>query len=261
MLGAEPGDAAESAENKESARKVLELAERYEFYAGADLKTRLKMEVKPLLVYSNPIRGDVYGNVFVWTLRGQPALIGAFYDYRSEGHLTTELHLLANAGTVGRRDGETFWSPDEAGIQFQPFAEAPQPADSATARGRQMRELARRFKVERDHPEQGKGEVRLLPQPIYRFPADQEDLLDGAIFAFVEGTDPEAYLVLEAARSQEKPRWRYALARMNIVPFTATLDGEQVWHVGEVSWDTVFDKQTPYAIVWESPLRGLKRTK
>lgn len=260
LLAAQPAEASPSTANEEGARRVLELAKQYEFYADAQLKTKLEMDAKPLLVYSNPVRGDVYGNVFVWTLRGRPALIGAFFDFRSEGGLTSELHMLTKGGAVGRRDGETFWSPERTGVAFQPVKDAPMPAASEAGRGRQMRELARRFTVERDHPEQGKGEVRLLTQPIYRYAARSDGILDGAIFAFVEGTDPETYLLLEASPA-DKPQWRFAFARMNIVPFTASLDGEQVWHVDDVSWDTVFDKQEPYAIIWESPLRGLKRTK
>jgi hypothetical protein len=260
LLAADPADASASTENKEGARRVLELAKQYEFYGDAQLKTKLDMDAKPLLVYSNPVRGEVYGNIFVWTLRGRPALIGAFFDHRSEERLTSELHMLSKAGFVGRRGGETFWSPQRPGVAFEPVEDAPAPAASEAGRGRQMRDLAKRFTVERDHPEQGKGEVRLLTQPIYRYSAKPDGIVDGAIFAFVEGTDPETFLLLEAAPA-DKPQWRFAFARMNIVPFTASLDGEQVWHVDDVSWDTVFDKQEPYAIVWESPLRGLKRTK
>lgn len=260
LLAVQPGDATAPAENKEGARRVMELAKQYEFFADAQLKTKLEMDAKPLLVYSNPVRGDVYGNVLVWTLRGRPALIGAFFDYRSEGRLTTELHMLANSDAVGRRGGDTFWSPKKAGVTYQPFKDASAPAASEPARGRQVRDLAKRFSVERDHPEQGKGEVRLLPQPIHRYAAKEDGIIDGAIFAFVEGTDPETFLLLEAAPA-DKPQWRFAFARMNIVPFTASLDGEQVWHVDDVSWDTVFDEQESYAIIWESPLRGLKRTK
>ena len=48
---------------------------------------------------------------------------------------------------------------------------------------------------------------------------------------------------------------------MNIVEFTGWRQGEQVWHVDPVDWDTMFDKQEPYAIVRENPRRGLKRSR
>lgn len=260
VLAAEPSAANLSPEAKESARALLELAQKYDFYADRELTDKLKFEPKPLLVYSNPVRGDVYGNVFVWTRRGRPYLIGAFYDYRDELRFTSELHSLATDTLVGRRDDVTFWSPAKAGAEFRPIPKAPSPLDSEAARLRQMRELARQFTVVREHPEQGKGQVRLLGQPIYRYAAKDEGILDGAIFTFVEGTDPEAHLLIEASPA-DKPQWRFALVRMNIVPFTGFFDGEPVWQVDAVSWETVFEKQEPYAVIKENPQRGLKRSK
>jgi len=258
ILGADP-PASEESRAADSARRVLELAKQYEFFAEPECQTKLELS-KPLLVYSNPVRGDVHGNVFVWTLAGRPEVIGAFFDFRSEDKLDSELHLLSRAGTVSRREGKVFWSPEQAGTTFQPLADSPPPATTAEGRLRQMRDLARQFSVERDHPEQGKGAVRLLTQPIYRYSSEAAKVLDGAIFAFVEGTDPEAYLLLEATAG-EKSAWRFAFARMNIVAFDGLRDGKSVWHVEPVSWDSVFDKHEPYAIIREHPRRGLIRTR
>ena len=123
--------------------------------------------------------------------------------------------------------------------------------------------MSRDFTVERDHPEQGKGEMRLLAQPIYRYQlsgSPDSPTLDGAIFVFVEGTDPEAYLLLEATGT-ERPVWQFAFARMNIVAFRGLYKGDPVWNVEPVGWDTVFDRHEPYAIIRENPQRGLVRSK
>jgi hypothetical protein len=37
----------------------------------------------------------------------------------------------------------------------------------------------------------------MLNQPVFRYNSQNPDLLDGAMFAFVEGTDPEACLLHE----------------------------------------------------------------
>jgi hypothetical protein len=121
-----------------------------------------------------------------------------------------------------------------------------------------MRDMAREFTVERNHPEQKKEIMRMLPQPIYRYSSSAADVLDGAMFVFVEGTDPEAYLLLEAS-GVDKPVWRFAFARMNLVEFWGRHQGEVVWHVDAIDWDAVFEKQQPYAIVREQPRRGLNR--
>src|SRR5262245_105188 len=111
QTGDEPGPKDEAAVSQESARRVLDLARRYEFFVGSDRQTKLELQSKPLLNYSNPVRGDVYGNVFVWTRKGRPEVVGAFFDFRSENKLDSELHVLATAGVAGWRDGREFWSP------------------------------------------------------------------------------------------------------------------------------------------------------
>lgn len=247
-------------ETSASAERVLELARRYEFIAEPEAETKLTLESKPLLTYSNPVRGDVYGDVFVWTHHGRPQVVAAIFDYRTNGWMDSELHLLSSSATIGHRDGVEFWRPEKAGVTLRPLDQAPVPADSTGKRLLQMRSLAREFSVERNHPEQQKDTLRMLPQPIFRYASKEEGILDGAMFVFVEGTDPEAYLMLEAA-GRDKPQWQFALARMNIVEFTALHQGQVVWHVDPVDWDTVFDKQQPYAIVRENPRRGLKRSR
>jgi hypothetical protein len=50
---------------------------------------------------------------------------------------------------------------------------------------------------------------------VHRYAASEKGVIDGGLFAFVEGTDPEVWLLIEAAQDQGQPAWRYALARMN----------------------------------------------
>ncbi|HET6883958.1 MAG TPA: hypothetical protein VFI31_27645 [Pirellulales bacterium] len=54
---------------------------------------------------------------------------------------------------------------------------------------------------------------------------------DGALFAFVcqVGTDPEVFLVLEARKTDEGPRWHSALARFSHLDTFAEYDGKNVW--------------------------------
>lgn len=61
-----------------------------------------------------------------------------------------------------------------------------------------MRDLAREFSATTtlDGVEQ---ELRLLTQPIHRQAKSTEEVLDGALFTFVTGTDPELMLVIYAA--------------------------------------------------------------
>jgi hypothetical protein len=259
VAGALPGVLPAQGNDGESAKKVDELAGRYEFYAGAAPEAKCRRHPKALLAYTNPVRGQVYGNVFVWTHQGRPEVIGAFFDFRSEGTCYSELHTLARRRVVGCRDGKEFWKPSVAGVQFRAVPGAPAPAATAQGRLLQLRELSRGFSVEREHPESGKEAMRLLARPLFRYDSPATDTLDGAVFAFVDATtDPEAYLLLEASGA-DRPTWQYALARMNVVAFRARYKGDVVWQVPAVDWATVYDRQGPYAIVQEKTGRGLAR--
>ncbi len=66
------------------------------------------------------------------------------------------------------------------------------PATTPAERLRQMRDLAREFHIVME-TESGRSDLRLLTQPVYRYEAKT----DGALFAFVLTTDPEAWLLIE----------------------------------------------------------------
>jgi hypothetical protein len=74
-------------------------------------------------------------------------------------------------------------------------------------------------------------QLRLLPQPVFRYPMAKEksSYADGALFAFVEGTDPEAFLLLEAAESNGGLVWKFGLVRMNRDALRITYRDKEVW--------------------------------
>src|SRR5262249_61861977 len=80
--------------------------------------------------------------------------------------------------------------------------------------------------------------VRLPPRPLYRYDltnarGPDPDLLDGALFAYVQGTDPEAVLVLEAVGTAEKAGWQYAFARATSGGLEVKRGKEVVWTAGK----------------------------
>jgi hypothetical protein len=246
-------------DDEASARRVEELAGRYEFYADAGRKSKCERHPKPLLSYTNPVEGQVYGNVFVWTYQGRPEVIGALFDHRSQGTCYSELHTLARPGIIACRDGKEFWKPAAAGVQFRAVPGAPAPAATSKGRLLQMGELARGFSVEREHPAHGKEAMRMMARPVFRYDSAATDTLDGAAFVFVDATtDPEAFLLLEASGTG-RPTWQYAFARMNLVVMRARYRDDVVWQVERVEWATVYDRHEPYAIVHEKSRRGLAR--
>jgi hypothetical protein len=78
--------------------------------------------------------------------------------------------------------------------------------------------------------------LRLLPTPLYRYdPKESETavsfLKDGALFAFVMGTDPEVILLLEAVERDGKSSWQFAFARATGWGAEASLGDKVVWSV------------------------------
>ena len=76
-------------------------------------------------------------------------------------------------------------------------------------------------------------EARLLTQPLLRYANPQARGRDGAVFAFVEATDPEVFLLLDVRPDDAHPkgRWQFSLAKMTSQPIEVHLDDRLIWAV------------------------------
>jgi len=83
--------------------------------------------------------------------------------------------------------------------------------------------------------------LRLLPAPLYRYPAAADGVVDGALFTLVstEGTDPEVWLLLEARKEGGNPRWEYACARFSNRNLYVQHKDKEVWSSVGSATDTV----------------------
>ena len=157
-----------------------------------------------------------------------------FKWWKPEYGFNAEMHSLSLNGLSAEREGVLRWQPTKAGIALDHVPDAPRPADGASRRLQQMRALAGEFSAQLDDlrtsavGEQQK--LRLLTQPLHRYPVGEGELLDGALFAIVMGTDPEVFLILEARRNSDKLTWQYGLARMNDAEMTVSYKDQEVWH-------------------------------
>ncbi len=76
-----------------------------------------------------------------------------------------------------------------------------------------------------------------MSQPVLRYESKHHEVTDGALFALVEATDPEAFLVLEARPESGAVPWHYALARMTSLWLAAPYQGEQGWEADALLWN------------------------
>ena len=167
---------------------------------------------EPLLRWTNPIRKTADGAVYLWTRDGRPA--AALCVYVTARGLDHEWQSLSEGRAAATYPGGADWTPDGPGLAFRPLPEAPEPAETAIGRLVQMRALARRFSATVNRPPEAQ-EVRLLPQPVYRYPEGTPGAVDGAAFAFVQGTDPEVLLLFEVRVEGGRKAWHHAFARMS----------------------------------------------
>jgi hypothetical protein len=231
-----------------------DVAKRYDVYADDGRKVKMVLQPDAVLQWSNPVLGEFYGGVFVWTDKGCPRTVASIYRvYSPENHTDVELHSLSRGRVIADRGDRQVWAPTRGGVDWKPIAEAPAPAATPVLRLRQLRALAQEFAAEETDRKGERHTLRLLTQPVFRAQSTDPDVLDGALFCFVQGTDPEALLVIEAHQAEGRPRWEYAFARMNSVKLKASHRNHEVWSVPEISYNDAKQTSEPYTLFMNLP--------
>jgi len=208
-------------------------AAKWRLYVDATRTTTAELHSKPVYVWTNPTRSDGQdGAVFVWTHRGRPAAIGSIFSHPEMGRrmICQEFHALAVERLFPERDEGEPWEA-QAGVTPVPLPGAPQPATSPARRRLQMRDLSRQFTAHSIDFQKERWELRLLPQPLFRYDEPPGDVLDGALFAFVTsaGTDPEVVLLIEARETGDGSAWHYRAVRFSDSDLFVAYAGKEVW--------------------------------
>jgi hypothetical protein len=224
--------------------------------AEEDREEALPFELHPksILRYTNPQRPAAqHGSVHVWTDKGVPRVIGAIWsaedrDNREQRNLSYEFHSLSAAPLkVTMTNTDVRWEPRASGVEWITLKDVPVPPATRPLRLTAMRRIAAEWTATGLATEE--AELRLLPQPLYRYPETVSGPLDGAIFAFVVGTDPELFVVLEA--SKERPGisdgWRISPARLTGTPLTLKRKDETLW--SSPTWEN-FNRQQVYDFLY-----------
>ncbi|MDB5350359.1 MAG: hypothetical protein JWN86_1606 [Planctomycetota bacterium] len=194
------------------------------------------LRAEPLLRYSDEPRAIHDATLWAWGATGRPAAVLKVEHLPArpperrwvEGIVTLSSGLLS----VDLGAGQS-WKSRKPGLLPKAVPDAPAPAATEGARLAQMRSLTRRFAAsEYAGPARGRLQLRLLTSPLHRYKDETAGLVDGALFAFAYGTNPDVLLVLEANRvpaSSATPIWSYAAARLGGGEASMTLDGKDVW--------------------------------
>jgi len=233
-----------------------EMAGSYEMGSTDDVPRKFSLRSAPVLRWNQPVRGGDDGAVYVWLDEGRPAVIGSIFAWpRPNGvrQVVHEMHALTETPLRAEYQDREVWLVEKPALEFMRMPEATAPAPLAAQRLAQMRTLSREFTATSIDRNKSEWELRLLANPLIRYEikdrsqeeGQKERPIDGAIFSFVQGTDPEILLVLEARAGEGKSFWQYALARFSDLPLTVKRKDVKVW---SVSTSTMNQSNAPYFV-------------
>jgi hypothetical protein len=213
-------------------------------------RTPVAMRPKPLHRWNEPTRRSHDGTLWAWGREGRPLVLFSLeqYPHPSFGLVWSyELvslsdGLVAATGARGfarltadylnvEGDGLLPWTTQNPGVTMRPFPGAPKPGSTDGERLRQIKDLTRRLSAcQFDGQGRQRAELRLLPHPIDRYSDPNSGLIDGAIFLFAYGTNPEVVLLIETrSEKQSALRWEYGLTRLTGGRPSVSLDQKEVW--------------------------------
>lgn len=224
------------AEEPEARREVSPLRQliddSLEWFELSTESTATPMSPRVVMRWANNVRGSESGATVLYLQDGIPHAACSIYPW--EQQFIHEFDSLSRAKLVAKKRNVLAWSPEKPGVEFKAVPMAEAPAESPVQRLRQMKTISSQFtstmlgwKPDRSDRES----LRLLPQPLYRYenPPAQK-CLDGAVFAFVQGTDPEALLILEAVPHGQTSQWEFAFVRQTSGELEARFKDAVVWH-------------------------------
>ena len=224
-------------EAKEAAERATAETKLWKIALDDRDQTVAAVETKPALRWSWSNDGRYYGGVYIYTVNQRPVAVMQFFQWFQpiqgvyfSGTSLTDVPMTAT------RAGRVMWSPRKNDIVIRDVPDAPAPESTPAARLVQMRRIAEtfQFEVQDKRVTIVKRQLRFLSQPIFRFGETTDDILDGAIFAYVAtSNDPAAMVILEAVRGKNESRWRYGIPSAWSFAAKAVYDDQTVWEVDD----------------------------
>ncbi len=199
-----------------------------------DSMAALQISRTPVMTWTG--LGGWSGDVFVWSGDGRIQLIGCVGSQQTGATRNYFQEFVSLATTPiddVNLDQSVKWRVPMAADPPHAIAGVPPPSASARRRLSQLRDIAKQFNVGMQVSDENReSSLRLLPQPLAREVGGSGEVVDSALFAVVSssGTDPEAFLLIEARRVKEELIWTYQPARFTTREVWMFRDGEEIWH-------------------------------
>jgi hypothetical protein len=191
--------------------------ERYRIFPAGLPERPYTLQEELALRWSNPVSGVVDGGIFVWTDGKRPVVFAKAFINETKLAWGEAVQSVAPGPLVMTLDDREVWTPAGAGVTFHPLDAKNRPAAAAAARLGQMRTLLRQIEAVGIWGEKESSEwsLRLLTTPIHRYASEEEGIVDGAVFALTQGTNPEAIALIEAVKKEDALQWQVAVTRLS----------------------------------------------
>lgn len=189
---------------------------------------------EPLNRYSDQPRGILDGTLWCWVRDGRPVAFQKIEVYDESEPSLRWFYCLASASPdrirVTWKAGER-WTATEPGVDMKPIVDEPAPGKNELRVALQLKRISRRFSVRLEDPIADTSEqLRLIPRPIYEYGKSIDAESRGAVFRFASnGTNPDALLIVELAKSDSGNRWQFGWIQMTTGKLVARMDGQTVW--------------------------------
>jgi len=192
---------------------------------------------EPVLRYTDSTRKQRDSTVWMWGTQGRPTALMAVEYYPERPRDQKWLYEIASLSTsriAVERGSDLSWTAREPGLNLRRLDGAPAPAERPAARLGQMKELFARLGAHEGAVVEGRVELRPMARPLYRYHDDAAGVIDGAIFVFANGTNPEVLCVIEAQSGDENTRnWHFGFVQMTGGELVVELDGKEIWRCRE----------------------------
>ena len=207
----------------------------YDVTVGA-ARMRPTLLAEPSLRWDNQVSKVPDGSLYLWTdAESRPVIaVQVFIAGGTKDLWLHEFQSLTAEPLQVVQKGKPIWTPRRGGIALQPVSDAPPPSQTRPGRLSQMKQIAQRYKAEDEFEEKSAWELRLLSTPVHRWEGKSgSTLIDGALFVYVHGTDPEALLFLEAQRTPAGEVWKSSFAPMTGYALKIREQDRPVWSISK----------------------------
>jgi hypothetical protein len=199
-----------------------------------DAWSKVERIEKPLLYYGDATRENDRGSVWGWGRKGRPVALVELYQ--NVNYRTRWVYAICN--TSGKRlragrGGNPWWLANDSASELKDVPGAPAPAADPAQRQRQLKALAGKFTGHQFwDPDNTRYELRRLEHPLQTYRDEAGGVLDGALYALANGTNPEILVFVEARANpagDSKPAWQFAVGRLAHAELHLEYDGKEVF--------------------------------